>query len=335
MSETSYNARVEREIETFRDLADFNALPPVFHRVSHAVNFPRFRHVFGVESVADFYAQAVMEAAPDGDARIISVGCGDGSIEFDGGRSLFAKGYRRFELVCAEISPPLLERLRQALPDELAGNISTVVCDLNSITIPGKFDCVMANQSLHHVLELECLFDWICEHLTDEGIFATSDVIGRNGHMRWPEAEAFLQVLWTLLPEHQRVNRLLSRVESRFMDNDCSTEGFEGVRAQDVLPLILNRLHPKRFFGFGGGIIDLLIDRAYGHNFDVQSPTDMAFIDAATKINDYLVDAGLLKPTQMFAHFTKRDLGERCYRQRTAARSVRDLAAPVLWAVTE
>ncbi len=333
MTEAAYDLRKQREIEIYAEVADIHALPEIFHHWSNNYNLPAIVEVFNVRTVAEFYAMAVRESAPSGRARILSIGCGYGDMEFDVARTLIASGYTDFELVCADISPPLIERLTASIPEDLRSHITPVVCDLNAVDLPGPFTCMMANHSLHHIEGLEHLFDYVRDKLTEDGILATSDVIGRNGHMRWPEAEAFLQMLWRLMPQHQRVNRLMSRIEHEYINHDCSTESFEGIRAQDILPLILQRLHPKRFLGYGGGLIDLLIDRAFGHNFDARNPDDVAFIDMVATLNDLLVDADVLKPTLMFGHFSKRDLGEICFRGRSAARSVRDVTAEPPWAV--
>jgi trans-aconitate methyltransferase len=64
------------------------------------------------------------------------------------------------------------------------------VVDVNATKPTSKFDVIMANHSLHHIVELEKTFDTIFDCLNENGIFATCDMIGRNGHMRWPETEA-------------------------------------------------------------------------------------------------------------------------------------------------
>ena len=49
-------------------------------------------------------------------------------------------------------------------------------------------DLCMANQSLHRFVELETLFDTIRDAIGSIGLSVVPDMIGRNGHMRWPEA---------------------------------------------------------------------------------------------------------------------------------------------------
>ena len=58
----------------------------------------------------------------------------------------------------------------------------------------GQYQIVMANQALHHFVELEMLFDKVFQVLAVDGFFLTDDMIGRNGHMRWPEALEHFQL---------------------------------------------------------------------------------------------------------------------------------------------
>jgi hypothetical protein len=80
---------------------------------------------------------------------------------------------------------------------------------------------------------------------------------------------------------------------------DCSKSGFEGIRAQDILPLLLERFDFSHFLGFGG-MIDPFIDRGYGHNLRVEKPEDLAFIDFVEALNDLLLDSGAITPTMAF-----------------------------------
>jgi hypothetical protein len=54
--------------------------------------------------------------------------------------------------------------------------------------------------------------------------------------MRWPEALELVTELWKELPTKYKDNCLLKRVQLEYENWDCSTEGFEGVRSQDILP---------------------------------------------------------------------------------------------------
>ena len=96
----------------------------------------------------------------------------------------------------------------------------------------------------------------------------------------------------------------LRRTEQRFLDWDCSTSGFEGVRAQDILPLCVERFGFDLFIGFAN-VIDPFIDRGFGPNFDADAPWDRAFIDRVHARDEAEIRAGRVKPTHMFAVMTR------------------------------
>ena len=172
-----------------------------------------------------------------------------------------------------------------------------------------EYDAVIANQSLHHVVNLEGLFDQVKRSLRPGGQFLISDMIGRNGHQRWPEALAVIHEFWRELPPSYRFNRLVGYYEELYQSWDCSTQGFEGVRSQDILPLLLDRFHFRLFVGYGNAI-DPFIDRVFGCHFDPAAEWDRSFIDQVHRRDDEELIAGHLKPTHMIAVVTN----ERCDR---------------------
>ena len=55
-----------------------------------------------------------------------------------------------------------------------------------------------------------------------DGRFITSDMIGRNGHQRWPEALAIVQEFWRELPKAYRYNLLCRATRTQYLNWDCS-----------------------------------------------------------------------------------------------------------------
>ncbi len=87
----------------------------------------------------------------------------------------------------------------------------------------------MANHSWHHLLALEHIFDTVQSGLDDNGTFVVADMIGRNGHMRWPEVLAIVDAAWAFCPDTYKYNHLLHRFEAKYENWDCSNGSFEGV----------------------------------------------------------------------------------------------------------
>src|SRR5262249_46889203 len=181
----------------------------------------------------------------------------------------------------------------------------------------------IASHSLHHVVELEHLLDQARSALEPCGRFVINDMIGRNGHMRWPEALAIVELIWATTPVRYRYNQQLSRFEELYENWDCSAVGFEGIRAQDILPLLLKRFYPAEFLGFAN-VIGLFVDRAFGHNLNPGLEEDRVFIDRVAQLDDLFIDLGVVKPTQMIASFDIEPTEERYFKHCSPKFCVRD-----------
>jgi SAM-dependent methyltransferase len=231
----------------------------------------------------------------------VSIGAGNCDTEIRVAKLLRAAGLERFVIECLDINPHMLERGRaMARRERLGAHLAFVEGDFNSWNATWRYAGMMANQSLHHVLHLEGLFDEIGRALDPRASFVISDMIGRNGHQRWPEALAAVHRFWQELPARYRYNHQLQRHEELYENWDCSGEGFEGIRAQDILPLLLERFDFSVYIGLAN-VIDVFIDRGFGHNFNADCAWDRAFIDRVHAFDEEALRAGSLTPTHMFA----------------------------------
>lgn len=298
-----YRARVAAETAIFNDQVEVHALPQIYHYWSNTYLRPRLE-TFGFSNPDQFFAAYLERAHADAaarPARFISIGAGNSDTEVRIARMLLDRGIADFTLECLELNPTMIERGRALAREQgVAAQVLPIEGDFNLWRPRGRYDAVMANQSLHHVSNLEGLFDAIDAGLTPNGRFITSDMIGRNGHRRWPEALAIVQEFWKELPDARRYNRQLRRNEPTFLDWDCSVEGFEGIRAQDILPLLIERFGFEFFLAFGN-VIDPFIDRSFGHHFDFDSADDRAFVDRIHARDEVEILAGNIAPTHVMA----------------------------------
>jgi SAM-dependent methyltransferase len=121
-------------------------------------------------------------------ANFVSVGAGNCDLEISIAKIMVKAGFSDFMFECLEINPVILERGREmARENGVLRNTRFIEADFNSRVATKKYDGVIANQSLHHVTNLEHLFNQINNGLHTDGSFVISDMIGRNGHQRWPE----------------------------------------------------------------------------------------------------------------------------------------------------
>lgn len=294
-----YRMRVAAECAVFEDQAEVHDLPEIFHYWSNRYLRPKYE-AFGFSNPDEFFLKFAAQSLREGGQRlasVLSVGCGNGDTEVRLACGLRSLGFEHFRIDCLDLNPQMLARGLELAQTEGVGNkLRFVEGDFNALQLTERYDCVIANQSLHHVVALESLFGRISDALQPHGRFLVSDMIGRNGHMRWPEALKLVEALWAELPEEKKYNHQLKRHESRFVNWDSSGVGFEGVRAQDVLPCLLDAFNFELFIGFGN-VIDIFIDRSFGPNFDADNAQDRAFIDRVHAIDEAAILDGSITPT--------------------------------------
>ena len=303
-----YQSRIASELENFNDCTNVHELPEIFHYWSNKHLAPKKFHQFGITDPEQFfslYVQKFQHAHPDQMIQIVSLGSGNCDMEARLARKLLDLNISTFIIDCIDINETMLERGRvHAAEQGVEEYINPVVGDFNHWEPAKNYDIVMANQCLHHVVELEILFASIKQSMHAESYFLTSDMIGRNGHQRWPEALALVNEFWEELPEPYRYNQLLKRQEAQYINHDCSEHSFEGIRAQDILPLLTETFHFELFIPFAN-LVAVFIDRPFGHNFDAKGEWDRDFIDRVHARDEEAILAGDIKPTQMLAVLRK------------------------------
>ena len=265
----------------------------------------------GFNSPDDFFLQETInhinKSPTTNQINILSVGAGNGESEIFMAEHMLQQGITNFRITCLDINPHMLSRCEHTASERnISQHINTTCADFNHWHSDDIYDVVIANQCLHHVLKLEHLFFAIHSSLDTSGVFLVSDMIGRNGHMRWPEALRLLQPIWNGLPDRLKYNQLMRRFEPNYINHDCSDTGFEGIRAQDILPLLTKQFNFDLFIPFAN-LIMVLIDRPFGHNYDPNKASDLAIIDEVHALDEAAIISGQIKPTQMVARLSKQE----------------------------
>lgn len=303
IDDATYRSHIETETARFDAQTEVHDLPPIAHYWSNKHLRPVLE-TFGFSDPEQFFGQVLERAFHDArarPARFVSIGAGNCDAEVRIAQSLIGRGIEDFTIECLELNDSMRERgAAFAREAGVSAHVVPLEGDFNRWQPQTRYDAVVANQSLHHVVNLEGLIDAIAACLTPQGVFVASDIIGRNGHQRWPEALAIVREFWRELPMGYRYNLQLRRREKTFRDWDCARESFEGVRAQDILPLLLGRFDFDFFYAHSN-LIDPFIDRSFGPHFDVQSARDCAFIDRVQARDEAEILAGNLSPTHMLA----------------------------------
>lgn len=299
----AHSERLDQEIARYRDCINVHDLPQIYHFWSHRYVRPKLV-ACGYNDVDDFFLQHLLDVArrdPETRHRVASIGAGNCDLEVKLAVMARDVGVDNLLFHCLELNPHMIERGRELARQEgVEDRFQFDVMDIDTWDPQEPHGACIANHSLHHIVELEMLFEKIHQAIGDQGVFLTNDMIGRNGHMRWPEALGHVEDIWSSMPQRYKYNHQLARWEEEFDNWDCSKEGNEGIRAEDILPLLLESFHFESFMAFGN-IIDIFVDRSFGHNFDHESQEDLDFIERIAELDEAKLNSGEVKPTHIVA----------------------------------
>ncbi|OJY75899.1 MULTISPECIES: class I SAM-dependent methyltransferase [unclassified Rhizobium] len=303
MGTDNYEALVAREQAIYNGERPSASIPSIFTYWASRYLSPRLIAMFGTPIIEQVFANEIIrisKAEGFKEIRIVSLGSGECSLEIDVTERLRTAGVK-CRMICTDISPAMLEQGRKQVKQaQLLECFEFVKCDVNrNIPLSGHH-FILANHCLHHFVELEAIFAWMKKSLHPRGALITSDMIGRNGHMRWPEAEKYVRRIWDTLPSEKKFDCINRVRNDQFVNFNCANGTFEGIRAQDIMPILINTLFFERFVGYGN-LPDIFVDRMYGPNFSPDDSKDLALIDLLEDLNTDLIKAGVIKPTIMFA----------------------------------
>jgi SAM-dependent methyltransferase len=235
-------------------------------------------------------AEYLCKTFPDLDRplEILSLASGYCGHEIDIARQMT----RPYKLTCTDLIEPIFERARAvAKTDNLAINFEAV--DLNFITIePQRYDLILANAAIHHVINLEHLFEQIKRGLSPMGILFLCEVVGKNRKLIWDENERYANALLDLIPE--RVTRGI-RIA---IPEDLG--GMEGIRQVDILPLLREHFSAVFEYRHGAFIRFICTHGELGPVFDPQNSETRRYLDFLINSDNCCVRNGILRPLEIW-----------------------------------
>jgi ubiquinone/menaquinone biosynthesis C-methylase UbiE len=248
----------------------------------------------------DLFQEIIAFANSISNPKILSLGCGYGGHELNAAKSLS----KPFEFIATDINPDIFVRAAdEARSNNL--NIQFHSADLNFIQIKeDSFDIIYAHASLHHIINLENLFLQIYKGLKREGRFFIVDMIGENRMLFWEENINFARNI---------VEQMPLKYKSRILDIDKvirpgnPNKGMEGIRQEEIEAEILKYFKPIKCFKYGSFMRMLLTNPYIGENINPDIEPDKKYLEDLFKLDLQQIEEHRLRPTEMFAIFSKKN----------------------------
>lgn len=230
----------------------------------------------------------------DRPVEVLSLGSGYCGNELALARR-FTHDYR---IRCTDINEKLFERARAVARDERL-HVEFGVADLNFIAIePGRYDLIFAHAAIHHVINVEHLFEQLVGGLSPGGVFHLVDVVGKNRKLIWDESEQFANALLELVPR-----RLTRGVRLEVPD---AAEGMEGIRQQDIVPGLRQSFTPLFEHRHGAFMRFICTHPELGPALDPRDDEARRHLDFLIDCDDSAVRHGVLAPLEIWGVYRTR-----------------------------
>ena len=278
-----------------------DTLPPAFHAWSQRWVRPKFERL-GATSPEDLYRVEIRrhaQAMEGRELRIVSLGAGAGDLELRLMQWLGENGVR-VRMDCVDLNPRLMQmgesRAREL---RLGERMRFFAADATGFHATQAYDVLVVNQLFHHVADLEEFCVALARLLAPDGVLLSSDMVGRNGHLPWPDVDAQVQSFWRELSPAQTIDAGDGKRKDRYPPVDHAAYSNEGVRAQDVVTCLDDAFDFEVFLTFGAAIMPF-VERRFGFNFAADG-ADTELLDRFAATDDARVARGDYPASNMFA----------------------------------
>lgn len=234
---------------------------------------------------------------PTSTARMLSIGCGSGSLE----RELFQlKAFGEFDAI--DIAPGAIEIARTEAHALGANNINYFVQDVQKTPLgSGIYDAVWFNGSLHHIKQLEHVCQSVRTALKPGGWIFFNEYVGAN-HFDFDEYQknAVSAAFQLLPPEYRRsfqieyFGKIQKVVQLPDPADVIKVDPSEAIRSQDIRSVLNYYFEEYAFNPCGGNILQFALHGIAG-NFIEDDPRSMELLNLLFQIEDKLISNQFLK----------------------------------------
>ncbi|HEY5797654.1 MAG TPA: class I SAM-dependent methyltransferase [Bosea sp. (in: a-proteobacteria)] len=208
--------------------------------------------------------------------RVASLCCGAGAVE----RQLAEMGLIE-SCIGLDIAPGALDAARQAAADSGYSGLTYERRDLERDGLGlSNLDLVFAHQGVHHISQLERVFDSVYESLNPGGVFHLDEFVGPD-RFQWPDRQVQEMTDWLQsLPKRYQITRggLVKACAGRATIAEMiAYDPSEAVRSSEIERLVGERFEIVERRALGGTLTMMAL-ADIGQNFNPNVPEDAAHI---------------------------------------------------------
>ena len=204
-----YQELIAREARHWGEVRPDPANPQLWHD-------PKLYEIFFGIEYRSFIARIVARGK-----NVLALGCGEGKLAME-------LAQRGVNVTAIDVSPERIQRASEtARASGFGSQITFLVDDLNTASFPSEaFDCVVAHDALHHILNIDRLCEEVRKTLKPGYSFLVMDFVGMG-----PIRKTLAALLFAVLPTYQPYRAkwsLRHRLPAFFAGEGSKRDALEG-----------------------------------------------------------------------------------------------------------
>jgi len=225
--------------------------------------------------------------------RVLELGSGNGDLLLDLRRMDFAD-----EFVGIDISDAGIRLAGEKAAQMGYTNVAFFQGDLNQIQLESNtYDIIVSQMCIHHVENLEGLFEQVAQALVSNGIFAISDYVGPT---RWQHTLMQLllaNLLLQALPRRLKISypdgKLKRGIRRPAIQQMIKMDPSEAVRSEEIAPLFEQYFKLEHRIDYGGSISILVLDNIIS-NFRRDDPPSLGWFKFILNVDHWARRIGVV-----------------------------------------
>jgi O-antigen biosynthesis protein len=225
--------------------------------------------------------------------EILVLGCGGGEDAL-----VYLERGMAEKVLGVDVSPRAIGVASRAAQElGLADRATFRVLELETAKIEGTFSLIVAGQCLHHVRNLESLFDRIRSALAPDGLFALNEYVGPSRFQWSDRVERYMNRLLEALPDRYRREGpggpLRGPVRRPAPETVAASDDSEAVRSAEILPLLEAQFEVLLRRDYGGTLLQSVL-AGIAANFDPDKDVDRSMIELLVAFEEEMIDARVI-----------------------------------------
>lgn len=236
--------------------------------------------------------------------RGLSLGCGSGAVVVDALRLGIVQQMEGIDISAGAVAVATERAAAAGLSDRARFRAANV----NELPLPGPYDLIVFEQSLHHVDALGPVLDRCRDALAPDGLLVINEYVGPDRFQWSDEAERLMNAMLALLPESHRrdpdsgaLKSVMQRVDPQAV---IALDPSEAIHSADIEAALSARFDCLERRPFGGTLLQFLL-ADIASNFDPGDARDVTLLRLMALMETELIRCGAIGSDFVYAVYRR------------------------------